>query len=192
MTQPSGDPGNPTTGPSGITAQLFTQEQVNHFNAEAKRGAIAAYFKELGFDTVPNQDDLKGAFSKAGEFDKLQDGQKTDVERLTSQLGEVQKSAAEIPALRQEILRSQIAADAGLKSRYWKYVEGDTPEEITASVKAVLEDVGRPAEGDGSPPPEPQGRPPAPNPQQGHGGGQPPKKTLQAGRDAYNEKHKKE
>jgi hypothetical protein len=35
-----------------------------------------------------------------------------------------------VPALEADLLRARIAADAGLKSKYWKYVDGKTEEEI--------------------------------------------------------------
>ena len=177
-------------GQGGVQATLFTQEQVNHFNAEAKRNALSGFFKELGFDSMPSVEDLKGTLSKAGEFDKLQQGQVGDVERLTTQLSEANKKAERLPGLEADYLRAQLAADAGLKSRYWKYVEGKTEDEIKASVAAVLADVGSQT-GDGTPP-APTGRPPEPNPQQGRGGGQPAAKTLQSGVEAYRAKHKKE
>lgn len=172
-------------------ATLFTQDQVNHFNAQARRGALESFFKqELGLDNIPSADDLKQTFASAGEFAKLQDGQKNDVERLTGQLSEANKKAERVPMLEGELLRAQIAADAGLKSRYWKYVEGKTEDEIKDSVKAVLQDVGgeqNPEQGQGS-----GGRPPEPNPQQGRGGGQSPTKSMAAGAARYAEKHKKE
>ena len=184
--------GGGSGGQGGVSATLFTQDQVNHFNAQARRGALESFFKqELGLDKIPNADELKQTFANAGEFAKIQDGQKNDVERLTGQLGEANKKAERVPVLEGELLRAQIAADAGLKSRYWKYVEGKTEDEIKASVKAVLDDVGsgeqNPEQGQGS-----GGRPPEPNPQQGRGGGQSPAKSMAAGAARYAEKHKKE
>lgn len=191
MSEGSGEsqqPANSGQG-QGVQATLFTQDQVNHFNAEAKRGAVAGFFKELGLDTVPSADELKKTLADAGEYTKQQQGQLGDVERLTGQLGEANKKAEQVPALEADLLKARIAADAGLKSKYWKYVEGKTEDEIGESVRSVLADVGGREDGGQPPPP---GRPPEPNPQQGRGGGQPSGKTLQAGRDAYVAKHKKE
>lgn len=183
----------------GVQATLFTQDQVNHFAAEAKRGARDGYFKELGLEGAPSVDDMKGILSKATEFDKLQQGQQSDVERLTGELGEVSKRAEQVPVLELALQRAQIAADAGLKPRYWKYVEGKTDEEIADSVKVTLADVGGGDGGDEEAPPEAEQQPRRqgtgtlePNPQQGSAVGKAPVKTLAAGREAYEKKHKKE
>lgn len=182
---------------SGIPATLFTQEQVNHFNAEAKRTAVSNYFKELGLDKPPTGEELSTALQQASEYQKLQNGQKSDVERLTADLATKTAEAEKVPALEAAKRRAELAGDAGLKSRYHKYVEGSTDEEIDASIKLVLADVGG---GGGEPdqtdqeqqPPAKKGTggtPPAPNPQQGLGSGSAPKSTLAAGREAYKAKH---
>jgi hypothetical protein len=192
----SGDSANP----SGQSVTMFTQDQVNHFNAQAKRNALTAYFKELGLDNALSAEDMKGILGKATEFDKQQQGQKGDVERLTGELAASKAVAEKVPGLEVALQRAQIAADAGVKSRYWKYIEGNTPEEIEESVKAVLADMGGGGSDDGdtgdqgTPPAPPQGagRRPEPNPQQGRVGGQPPTKTMMTGAEAYKAKHKKE
>jgi hypothetical protein len=183
----------------GVQATLFTQDQVNHFAAEAKRGARDGYFKELGLEGAPSVEDMKGIFDKATEFDKLQQGQQTDLERLSGELGEVSKRAEQVPVLELALQRAQIAADAGLKPRYWKYVEGKTDEEIAESVRVTLADVGGGGSGEGgeaSPVPEQPRRLGTgtlePNPQQGSATGKAPVKTLAAGAEAYKAKHKKE
>lgn len=203
MTQP-GDSGSLVANPPAAGATIvpmFTQEQVNHFNAEAKRGAVANYFKELGLDKPPTGDELSAALTAAAEYKKLQDGEKTEVQRLTGELSTVKAEAEKVPGLETQLLRARLAGDAGLKSRYWKYVEGDDEESITASVQATLADVGNggsgSGEGEGTPPPDPEKAPPAkkgtgalaPNPQQGTSGGGTPKTSMQAGRDAYKAKH---
>lgn len=193
MTQPNeggSGPANQGQG-GGVQATLFTQDQVNHFNAQAKREALGGFFKELGFDTVPDANTLKDTLGKASEFDKLQDGQKNDVQRLTDQLSEANKKVERVPALETDLLRARIAADAGLKSKYWKFVDGKTEDEIKASVEDIKKDI-RTDDGDQGQQPDDGPRPPAPVSQQGHGGGQPPTKTLAAGADAYRAKHKKE
>lgn len=200
MTQPEGagnGPANPT-GDGGVTATLFTQEQVNHFNAQARRGALDTFFKdELGLDKPLTADELKASLAAATEYQKLQNGSKSDVERLTTELGTVKAEAEKVPALEAAKRRAELAGDAGLKSRYHKYVEGATDEEIEASIKLVLADVGGGGtgggEGGGTPPEQ---QPPArqgtgsltPNPQQGAGGGGKPKSSMTAGRDAYKSK----
>jgi hypothetical protein len=177
-----------TPGQSGVQATLFTQEQANHFAAEAKRGALGNFFKEMGFDQVPTAEEVKARFSQASEFEKLQKSQQSDMERLSGELGEVSKRAERVPELEAALLRAQVANDAGLKSRYWKYVEGNSETEIQESVKTLLADIpaGNSEEGERL-----ASRPPAPNPQQGRGGGT-PTKTLSAGAEAYRAKHKKE
>lgn len=182
---------------------MFTQDQVNHFTAEAKRGALNNFFKELGLDKPPTADELKGVLSAADEHRKQQDGQKGDVERLTAELATANAEAQKVPGLEQQLQRAQIASDAGLKPRYWKYVEGDDDEAIKASVQTVLADVpggppaGEGAEGEGTGDAGEQqqqqsgtGTGLTPNPQQGAGGGGKPKKaTMQAGAEAYKAKH---
>lgn len=198
-----GGTGSDPANPQGQAVTMFTQDQVNHFNAEAKRGAVANYFKDAGYSQVPSAESLAATVAKASELDKLKEGQKGDVERLTSDLAAANEKAAKVPGLEVDLLRAGIAADAGLKSRYWKYVEGETAEDIEASVKAVLADVGGAtpegeADDDGGEDdqiegePQGKGRRPAPNPQQGRGGGSSPKSTMQSGADAYKAKHNKE
>ena len=119
------------------------------------------------------------------------------MERLIADLVTKTAEAEKVPALEAAKCRVELAGDAGLKSRYHKYVEGSTDEEIDASIKLVLADVGG---GGGEPdqtdqeqqPPAKKGTggtPPAPNPQQGLGSGSAPKSTLAAGREAYKAKH---
>lgn len=182
-----------SANPSGVQATLFTQDQVNHFNAEARRGALNGFFKELGFDAPPSADVLKATLSKASEFDKLQEGQKSDVERLTGELSEVQKKAEHVSVLEAQLSQARIAADLGLKPRYWKYVEGSTDEEIKSSVESILRDVRGDVSEDAT---QQTGsgttRRLEPNPQQGRSAGTPPARSLTAGADAYKAKHKKE
>lgn len=206
MTQPNGDPGDPAnSGPSGgVTTNLFTQDQVNTFNAAAKREAVTKYFKDLGYDSVPTVEDLKGTLGKASEYDKLKDGEKGDVQRLTDQLGVKTKEAEQVPVLKNDLLRAQIAADAGLKSRYWKYIEGDSEDDIKASVQDVLRDI-RVGTGDGEG--EGEGEDEGdqggaddggkkrltPNPQQGaaSSGGGAKKPSMSAGAEAYKARYGK-
>lgn len=183
--------------PSGVNATLFTQDQVNYFAAQEKRGALDGYFKGLGFDSTPSPDDLKQVLTDAGEYKKLKDGEKGEVQRLNDGLSEANKKAERVPVLEADLLRAQIAADAGLKSRYWKYVEGKSEDEIKASVQDVLKDIRADGDDEGDDGDKQDqsgtgGKPPDPNPQQGRGGGKPPGQSLQSGAAAYAAKHKKE
>ncbi len=198
MTGPVGSEGNggATPGEGGVQATLFTQDQVNAFNAATKRGAVSNFFKELGFDSVPDAEAVKAAFDDAGALKKLKDGEKGDVERLNTELSAAQKTAGEVPELKATIERQRIAADEGLPSRFWKYVEGKTEDEIKESITGLKTELGITTESGGQ---QQQGtptgtgaRPPLPNPQQGSsGGGSGPGKTLSAGREAYEAKHGK-
>lgn len=193
MTDTDGGEQTSSQASGGVTATLFTQDQVNHFSADAKRGAVSAFFKEAGLTKPLSAEEVKAVMAKAAEFEKREQGEKTDVERLTTQLAEVTQKAELVPGFETELNRARIAADAGLKSRYWKYIEGETDTDIAASVAAVLADVGgasnEDGDDDGETPPQ-GGRPP--NPQQGRGGGGPGKATMQSGRDTYKSKYQKE
>jgi len=181
-----------------VQATLFTQEQANHFASEAKRGAVGGFLKELGLDANTSPEALKDILGKAAEFDKQESGKKDVVERLNGELATANEKAAKVPTLEAKYRIAEIAAEANLKPRYWKYVEGSTDEEIQASVKAVLADVGGGGDGssgEGEGEQQPQGtgaRPPQPNPQQGSGAGKPPAKTMSSGAEAYRARHKKE
>jgi hypothetical protein len=180
---------------------MFTQEQVNHFNAEAKRTAVTNYFKELGLDKPPTGEELSQTIQAATEYQKLKDGEKTEVQRLNGELATKAAEAEKVPTLEAQLLRARLAGDAGLKSRYWKYVEGDDEEAIKASIAETLQDIrgGGDGSGDEGEPgeQEQEQRAPAkktgtgrldPTPQQGAGGGSPPKPSMQAGADAYKAK----
>lgn len=186
----------------GDKGGTFTQEQVNSIAAREKRGALGTFFKELGFDSVPTADALKGIFAAADEHKKQQDGQKGDVERLGGQLASEKEKSAKVPTLETTILRQQIAGDAKLPTRFWRFVEGKTEDEIKASIKELKEELDLETEdgGDGGDGDEGKGqqqggtgaRPPKPNQQQGaNNGGGTPAKTLAAGAAAYAEKHGK-
>lgn len=206
---PEGTPANSGqggVGGGGIPTNLFTQDQVNHYQAQAKRGALGSFFKELGFDEVPDAETIKNTFDAAGKFKEQQDGQKGDVERLNGELASEREKAAEVPTLKVQLLRQEIAGTENLPVRFWKFVEGKTDDEIKESINGLKKDLnleagegGSGAAGEGG-----QGgsgqqqqagtgaRPPAPNPQQGqNNGGGTPSKTLAAGADAYAKKHAK-
>jgi hypothetical protein len=211
MTGPVDNGGNPAN-PAGGGVSLFTQEQVNAIAANTRREALTTYFKDLGLNAAPEPNQLKDVLDKATKFDQIQQGQKGDVERLTTELATEREKAGKVPTLEAELHRARLAADAGLKPRYWKYVEGDNDDAIKASIQEVLTDVRGGGEGGGTGEGEPgdeggdtggqeqqqqQRRgtgasPLTPNPQQGAGGGGRPAKSMSAGADAYKAKHNKE
>lgn len=189
MADDDGQPGVPANQSPG---SLFTQEQVNHFQADAKRGAVGGFFKELGFDKPPTAAELKAALADAGEFKKLKDGEKNEVDRLTGELGTANEKAAKVPELETVITRQKIAAEMQLPTRVWKFVEGSTDDEIKESIKGLRVDLGLPEEPEGAEGGQQQQggpRPPKPVPGQGSGGGGKPKATLTTGRDLYTSKH---
>lgn len=201
-TNPDGGAANSGQGGSGGTSSpLFTQEQANAFAAQAKRGAVASYFKELGFDKVPTNDELSKVFKDAGELAKLQQGQQGDVERLTNELNESKGYKERADSLEVTVNRQRIAADLQLPTRFWKFIDGTTDDEITESVKGLKKDLNLPdgdagnGGGDGN---QNQGGGNAggqgqrmdPNPQQGSSnGGAPPAKTMAQGAEAYKARH---
>lgn len=195
---PSGGSANSGGSEGGVQATLFTQDQVNSFNAQAKRGAVGSFFKELGFEDAPDAETIKSAFQAAAEHKKLKDGEKGDVERLNTELSTTKEKAARVPTLETTILQQQLAGTEGLPVRFWKFVEGKTEDEIKESIEGLKKDLNLTDGGDddGSSGRQQQqvgtgARPPAPNQQQGRtGSGGAPGKTLSAGREAYEAKHK--
>lgn|SRR6478752_8185473 len=198
MTEPQGAQSGPANGQQ---VTMFTQDQVNHFAAQAKRGALESFFKDLGLDKVPSAEELAGALNAAGEYSKIKAGEKTEVQRLTEELATAKSEAEKVPGLQAQLARAGVAADAGLKSRFWKFIEGDDAESIKASVEETRQELGLAepsadgAEGGtggaGKPPQQSAGL--TPNPQQGTGGGngRPASSSLEAGASAYAAKHGK-
>lgn len=194
-----GGPANSGGSEGGVQATLFTQEQVNSFNAQAKRAALGNFFKELGFEEVPDAETIKTTFQTAAEHKKLKDGEKGDVERLNTELSTAKEKLAKVPTLETTILQQQLAGTEGLPVRFWKFVEGKTEDEIKESIEGLKKDLNLTEDGndDGGSGRQQQqtvgtgARPPAPNQQQGRtGSGGAPGKTLSAGREAYEAKHK--
>lgn len=195
----AGTPANSGTEGGGVQATLFTQEQVNSIAAREKRGAVTNFFKELGLDNAPDVETLKTVFANAGEFEKQKKGQQGDVERLTGELNSEKEKSAEVPTLKAQLLRQQIAGTMQLPVRFWKFVEGKTEDEIKESIEGLKKDLNLET-GDGDDGGDKGGqqqsgtgaRPPAPNPQQGrNNGGGTPSKTLASGAEAYAKKHGK-
>ena len=201
MSDGSGEGAGPANPPqdSGVQATLFTQDQVNHFVAQGKRGATTSYFKDLGFEAPPSADEMKATLEAAAEYRKLQEGQKSDNDRLTGELASEREKSAKIPGLETQLLRQRLAGDALLPTRFWKFVEGKTDDEITESIKGLKQELNLPDGGDGGdggePPSQPQRQGTGalqPNPQQGSATGRAPAKTMATGREAYEKKHKRE
>lgn len=205
MTQPGGEGGNSGEGGSGgVQTVLFTQEQVNSAAAESKRKALSGFWKDLGFDTPPDNETVQAVFKDAGEYAKIKKGEQTDVQRLTDELQAANQKAAVVPEKDAVILRQRLAADAKIPSKLWKFVEGKTEDEIAESIKDLKETVGLADDGDGDGASDDgkqkgggtvnngTGRPPAQNEQQGrNNGGGSPKKTLASGREYYESKKPK-
>ena len=196
MTQPGGEGQGPANQGQAVT--MFTQDQVNHFNAQAKREAVGGFLKDLGLDANASADTIKEALEKASKFDQQQAGQKGDVERLTGELATANEKASKVPELEAVVKRQKMAATAKLDPRMWDYLKGTTDEEITQSIKDLKEVIGATDTGDGDGDEGQQqqqgtgARPPEPNPQQGTGGGTPTGKSMKSGAEAYAAKHKKE
>lgn len=183
----------------GVQATLFTQDQVNSIAAREKRGALDGYFKELGLDGPPDAESLKETLAAAAEYRKLKDGEKGDVERLNGEIATEKQKSARVPVLETTILQQQLAGTEGLPVRFWRFVEGKTEDEIKESIKGLKADLNLTEGDDGGDGQQQQqrqpagtgARPPAPNQQQGStNGGGAPGKTLSAGREAYEKKHK--
>jgi hypothetical protein len=208
MTLPNSDSGTPANSDQGdgggIPTTLFTQQQLDHTAAQARRGALEGFFKQIGFDKTPTAEELQATVAAAQEHEKLKAGQQSDVERLTTENATLKSQAEKIPSLEAAKRRAELAGDAGLKSRYHKYVEGSTDEEIQESIKLVLADVGGGGTGGGQEggetPPNGQQQTQqgtgstgglTPNPQQGTSGGgnNQTKGSLKSGREAYLAKH---
>src|SRR5690242_948046 len=132
---------NSGQGDGGVQATLVTQDQVNRFNAEAKRSAVGTFFKELGFDSIPDADTVKQTFQAAGEYKKLKDGEKGDVERLGSELAAEREKASKVPTLETQILQQRIAGEQQLPVRFWRFVEGKTEDEIKESIEGLKKEL---------------------------------------------------
>lgn len=188
-----------------MQATLFTQEQVNSIAAREKRGALGSFFKELGFNEVPDAETVKNTFAAAAEHKKVKDGEKGDVERLGSELASEREKSAKVPVLETTILQQKIAGELKLPVKFWKFVEGKTDDEIKESITELKQELGLDGgdeddgddQGDqGKQERQPEGtgaRPPVKaNQQQGRtSGGGSPTKTLSAGAEAYKAKHGK-
>lgn len=106
------------------SGQTFTQEDVNRVVAERlarERGKYANY------------DDLK---TKAAEFDKLQDANKTDLEREKDARTAAE---AELAVLRVERVRTTAANAAGLPAELHEFITATDPEKAAEQAKVLAE-----------------------------------------------------
>lgn len=81
--------------------------------------------------------------AKAEQFDKLNDEKKSEVQRLNDQaqavIAERDSLLSDNASLQKQILRQRISAAKQLDPDLWDRVRGDTEEDITADVEALVE-----------------------------------------------------
>lgn len=142
---------------AGASDKTFTQDQVNDMTAKAEGKALAKVLKDLGID------DVKTGKEALAKWRELQDGQKTEVQRLTDQLngfGEKEKGyTSTITELSTKIAAYELGIPADKIDHAVKLAinggyEGETMNEKLA---AVLKDYPMFA-GDGATPPTPPAR----------------------------------
>ncbi len=114
---------NPATPEGTPTGRSFTQEDVNRLLADDRRKTQARY---------ADYDQLK---TKASEFDKLADAQKTEAQKAAEALtaAETRATAAERRALLLEV-----ATEKGLTAAQAKRLVGSTREELLADADEFL------------------------------------------------------
>lgn len=78
-------------------------------------------------------DELK---TKAAEYDKLKDANKSEAQRLTDQMTAL---ATENAALKHDKLRAEVAAEKGLAAKFGRRLTGTTREELEADADELLE-----------------------------------------------------
>lgn len=177
-------PANSDTGSAPPPDPTFTQAQVNAMMANTKRDALK---------DMPTSDELAKLRKSAADHQAYLDGQKPDLERLTQETASWKSKHEDTEKASKAkdvvIERQHIAADAKLPSKFWKFIEGDTAEDIKTSVAGLLDTLGLTTDaGQGGT----GGRPPAPNPQQGSGSAGGATGTMAAGRAAYKALHEKQ
>lgn len=174
------------------SAKTFTQAEVDRVAGKARGEAVSKLFKDAGLDNL-SVDDLKGLAADAAEHRKGRESAKGDVERLNGEVEKYKPLAEQVPGLNLTILRQQVAGKQQLPPRLWKLIEGDDEDSIKASIEDLKKEFGiETDDGDDGGDKQQQngrigsGRRPAPNAQQGSGGGRSEKASLTAGREAYN------
>jgi hypothetical protein len=85
--------------------------------------------------------DYDGLKKKAVEFDKLQDAQKSEVEKLNDQLATAQ---VELQGFRVAEIRRSAAEAAGLPAKYMKYITAADEAEALEQAKELAKDIKTP------------------------------------------------
>jgi hypothetical protein len=116
---------------SQAPAQTFTQADVDRILSDRltrERGKFADY------------DDLK---SKAAEFDRASDAQKTEAQRIAGQLAKVEKerdgTSRERDELRTQLARLEVALEHGISREDIDLLGSGSREEIDARAKRLAE-----------------------------------------------------
>lgn len=129
-------------GSGGEGDRTFTQSQLNAIVAQARRETEAKF---------EGHDELK---NKAAQLDQLTQSTKSEVQRATEAAAEVAKERDGFKTtnveLQKQLLRQKISATEKLDPDLWDRVKGDTDEEISADVRALVAKFG--TTGGGRPP----------------------------------------
>lgn len=83
-------------------------------------------------------DDLK---AKAAEYEKLQDANKSEAQRLSDQMAAL---STENASLKLDKLRADVAAEKGLPAKFARRLAGATREELEADAEELLETLPKP------------------------------------------------
>jgi hypothetical protein len=143
-------PEEPTPKPADkpTTETTFTQAQVDSFVA-AERRRITEKFAQF--------DEFK---AKAEKFDALEDGNSSEVDKLTKQVADLNAKMADAEA---KSLRAEVAMAKGLTPGQAKRLAGATREELEADADEIIEafPVKATEGGETKSPPPPSGKPAA-------------------------------
>lgn len=117
-----------TENPAREGSRTFTQDEVNSLLAKERRTAESKY---AGFE------DLK---AKAEEFDKLQEANKTALEKANDKLA---KATAELETLKAEreraLIVAQVAKDTGVPLSVVEALNGADAETLMEQAKSIAE-----------------------------------------------------
>ena len=121
-----------------VEGKTFTQEDVNALISRESKKAIEKVLKDLG---VENVDNAKDGLAKLKEF---QDGQKTDNEKLLSKIGEYE-TLQETNKTELETANNKLAMlEAGIPidkiTRYSKLVNSSEGETLADRIASTLEE----------------------------------------------------
>lgn len=132
---PAGDPtptdppsggNNPTDPPAGEPDKTFSQEDVNNIATKEARKAQEKLFKELGIE------DFDNAKEGMKQFKEWQDAQKTEAEKQTEKLTNLEKSHADVQSENQTLKAQVSAVKAG--------VNADSVEDVVTLAKNLVSD----------------------------------------------------